>query len=86
MFCVWHDGPFHKRLSTPQDPPCLAQGAFKLQRGRSAKESIHPDKPSTEVMAFVATTRCTSSLFADGPTAHWVGPETLTTRGRGGQD
>ena len=25
------------------------------------------------------TTRGTSSLFADGPTAHWVGPETLVS-------
>ena len=27
----------------------------------------------------VATMRHTSSLFADGPTAHWVGPETLVS-------
>ena len=25
----------------------------------------------------VATTCCTSLLFADGPTMHWIGPETL---------
>ena len=31
----------------------------------------------TEVSALVATTRCATSLFVDGPTAHWVGPETL---------
>ena len=30
-----------------------------------------------EVSAHVATTRCASSLMASGPTAHWVGPETL---------
>ena len=30
-----------------------------------------------EVSARVATMRCASSLFADGPTVHWIGPETL---------
>ena len=28
---------------------CLAQGAFKLQRGGSAEEGTHPEKPSKEV-------------------------------------
>ena len=32
-----------------------------------------------EVSAQVATTCCASSLFADGSTAHWVGPETLVS-------
>ena len=30
-----------------------------------------------EVSTHVATTHCTSSLIANGPTAHWVGPQTL---------
>ena len=30
-----------------------------------------------EVSAQVATKHHTSSLFANGPTAHWIGPETL---------
>ena len=30
-----------------------------------------------EVGTWIATTHCTSSLFANGPTAHWIGPETL---------
>ena len=30
-------------------------------------------------MACIATLCCTSSLFNDGPTAHWLGPETLVS-------
>ena len=30
-------------------------------------------------MVHVATTRCSSSLFADEPTAQWIGPETLVS-------
>ena len=55
----------------------MAQGAFKLHPPGSTKEGTHPDKPSTEITAHVATTHHASSLFADGPTAHWVSPETL---------
>ena len=39
-----------------------------------------------EVSAWVVTTCCTSLLFADGPTTHWIGPETLVrfrVEGRG---
>ena len=32
-----------------------------------------------EVSAQVVTMRCASSLFADGPTMHWVGPEALVS-------
>ena len=32
-----------------------------------------------EISAQVVTTCHTSSLFADGPTAHWVGPKTLVS-------
>ena len=30
-----------------------------------------------EVSTKVATMHCASSLFADRPTTHWIGPETL---------
>ena len=33
--------------------------------------------PPMEVSMHVATTHCASSQIANGPTAHWVGPETL---------
>ena len=55
----------------------MAQRAFKLQRGGSTVKGAHPEKPPTEVSACVATMHCPSSLIADGPTANWVGPETL---------
>ena len=64
----------------------MAQGAFKLQRGRSTKEGTCPDKSSTEITAHVATMCHDSSLFADGPTAHWVGPETLVSLTVEGQE
>ena len=79
MFCVQCDRPFCKRLSPSQDLPCLAQGAFKLQGGRSTKEGTCPNKPLTGVMTHVANVCCASSLFNDGPTAHWLGPETLVS-------
>ena len=57
--------------------PPLAQGAFKLQRGGSAAQGACPKKPLTEESECVATTRHASSMIDHGPTAHWVGPETL---------
>ena len=44
--------------------------------GPQSKEPT-PKKPPMEASMLVATTCCTSSLITDGPTAHWVGPETL---------
>ena len=55
----------------------MAQRAFKHQRGGSTVKGAHPKKSHTEVSVHVATTHHASSLIADGPTAHWVGPETL---------
>ena len=55
----------------------MALGAFKLPRGGSTVKGACPKKPPMEVSAHVATTRHASSLIANGPTAHWVGPETL---------
>ena len=43
-------------------------------------------KPPEEVSMWMATTCCTSSLFADGPTTHWVGSETLVTLQVEGQE
>ena len=45
------------------------------QGGGSQPEE--PIKPSTDVSACMAMMRDTSSMIASGPTAHWVGPETL---------
>ena len=51
----------------------MAQGAFKLQKGGSRKQGTHPKKPTMHV----PTMHLASSLFNDGPTVHWVSPETL---------
>ena len=55
----------------------MAQRAFKLQRGGSTVKGVHPEKPPLEVSTHVPTMHLASSLITDGPTAHWVGPETL---------
>ena len=55
----------------------LLYGAFKLQGGGSGKEDTCPNKPLSGVMACIATMCHASSLFNDGPTTHWLGPETL---------
>ena len=55
----------------------LAQGAFKLQGGRAAKEGTCPSKPLPRVTACIATASHASSLLNDGPTVHWLDPETL---------
>ena len=48
--------------------------------GRQKKQGAHPDKYSTmEVMAHVAMMCHATFLFNDGPTVHWVGPETLVS-------
>ena len=36
-----------------------------------------PKGPITEVVVWVVTTCCSSSFYNNGPTAHWIGPETL---------
>ena len=47
-------------------------------KGAGSQEKVPtPKSPPTEVSVQVATTHCTSSLFADGLTTHWIGPETL---------
>ena len=79
MLCVQHDRPFCKGLSSPQNLLSWAQGAFKLQGGRSAKEGTRPNQPLEGVMAHIATSYRASSLFSDGPTTHWLGPETLVS-------
>ena len=50
---------------------------LNFKGGRTAKEGTCPNKTSTAVTAHVPTTCHTSSLFANGPTAHWLGTETL---------
>ena len=77
MLCVQHDRPFCKGLSSPQNLLSWAQGAFKLQGGRSTKEGTCPNQPLEGVMAHIATSCHASSLFSNGPTTHWLGPETL---------
>ena len=53
---------------------------FKLLRGGSVQQlGTCPKKPATEVAACMATMCHSSSLFNDGPTAHWLGPETLVS-------
>ena len=51
--------------------------SIKLQRGGTTGKGTHPEKPPTEASTRVATTCHASSLFANGQTAHWIGPETL---------
>ena len=58
----------------------MAQGTFKLLRGGSKQQhGTHPKKHTTEVAAHMVTMRHSSSLFNNGPTAHWVGLETLVS-------
>ena len=65
---------------------CLHQEAFCVwhkehlnSKGAclQSKEPALKSTPPTEVSVHVATMHHASSLMADGPTAHWVGPMTL---------
>ena len=57
----------------------------KLPRGRSASRRSHPEEPITPsheeesitVNARVVVARNSTSLFVDGPTTNWLGPETV---------
>ena len=63
---------------------CLAE-TVKLLRDRSVSRGTHPEQPITpsreeesiKVNAWVAGAGNSSSLFVDGPTANWLGPETV---------
>ena len=44
-----------------------------------------PKDPITEVVPWVITMHCSSSLINNGPTAHLIGPETLVNLSGGGQ-
>ena len=58
----------------------MAQEAFKLQGGGTKEQGACPDKPTTkEVTTCVATTPHAYSLFSNGSTTHWIGPETLVS-------
>ena len=63
---------------------CLAE-TVKLPRGGSASRGTHPKEPITPsreeesitVNAWVVGARNSTSLFVDGPTTNWLGPETV---------
>ena len=81
---LWEDRPFCEGMSTQGCISCLAQ-TIKLPRGRSASRRTHPKEPiipshkekSIAVNARVAGAGNSTSLFVDGPTANWLGPETV---------
>ena len=47
-------------------------------KGAGPQKRYPPHKAPHRSAQF-ATMHCTSSLFSDGPTAHWIGPETLVS-------
>ena len=63
---------------------CLAE-TFKLPRGGSASRGTCPEEPitpshkeeSVAVNAWVVGAGNSTSLFVDGPTTNWLGPETV---------
>ena len=63
---------------------CLAE-TVKLPRGGSASRGTHPKEPitpsheeeSVAVNAQVAGSGNSTSLFVDGPTTNWLGPEAV---------
>ena len=75
MFCLWiinhfaQDCPHRDSLHMWQKEQFNAKGA-----GPPLKNA---NKPSQEVNAWVAMMWGMSTTIASGPTAHWVGPETL---------
>ena len=71
-------------MSTQGRVLCLAE-TVKLPRGGSASRGTHPKEPITPsreeesiaVNARVAGAGISTSLFADGPTANWLGLEAV---------
>ena len=63
---------------------CQAE-TVKLPRGGSASRGTHPEEPitpsheeeSVTVNVWVAGAGNSTSLFVDGPTANWLGPEAV---------
>ena len=76
--------PLCEGMSTQGCVSCLAE-TVKLPRGGSASRWTHPEEPispsheeeSIAVNAWVAGAGNSTSLFVDGPTANWLGPETV---------
>ena len=71
-------------MSTQGHVLCLAE-TVKLPRGGSVSRGTHPKEPitlshkeeSVTVNAQVAGAGNSTSLFVDGPTTNWLGPETV---------
>ena len=71
-------------MSTQGCISCLAE-TVKLPRGRSASRGTHPKEPitpsheeeSVAVNVWVAEAGNSTSLFVDGPTTNWLGPEAV---------
>ena len=71
-------------MSTQGCISCLAE-TVKLPRGGSVSRGTYPKEPITPsheeesiaVNAWVVGARNSTSLFVDGPTENWLGPETV---------
>ena len=63
---------------------CIWHKEHLNSKGAGPQPKEHPEKPVTEVSAWVVTTPHASSMITSGPTAHWVGPETLVGLWLGG--
>ena len=78
------DWPLHEGMSAQGHVSCLAE-TVKLPRGGSAsrgtclEEPITPsrEEESIAVNAWVVGVGNSTSLFVDGPTANWLGPEAV---------
>ena len=55
----------------------MAQGSFKLPRGRPGKQDACPKDQSLKLTTRVASYPEVASTVETGPTMRWVGPETL---------
>ena len=45
--------------------------------GLGQQRGAHPEGPITKVVTWVVAMHHSSSFHNNGPTAHWIGPETL---------
>ena len=78
------DWPLHEGISTQRCILHLAE-TVKLPRGGSASRGTHPKEPITPsreeesitVNAWVVGAGNSTSLFVDGPTTNWLGPEAV---------
>ena len=84
LLYLWAEWPLHEGMSAQGYVLHLAE-TVKLPRGRSASRGTHPKEPITPsheeesitINARVMGAENSTSLFVDGPTANWLGPEAV---------